>query len=149
MKHRIFSRIIVTALFLTMTAWLLPTGMWTEKAEAATTLKDPRIVKDSSMEAGQKATWDCVWFGSYPQSEVVCENDSEAIANLEAMNKNFSVEYSKVSQSTWNNIVNASYDSNGDATVGKTKYRRIKKDDATCTQSDNQSFYIFRAISPC
>ena len=143
MKHRIFSRIIVTALFLTMTAWLLPTGMWTEKAEAATTLKDPRIVKDSSMEAGQKATWDCVWFGSYPQLEVVCENDSEAIANLEAMNKNFSVEYSKVSQSTWNNIVNASYDSNGDATVGKTKYRRIKKDDATCTQSDNQSFYIW------
>ena len=141
MKHRIFSRIIVTALLLNMTAWLLPTGLWTEKAEAATTLKDPRIVEDSSMEAGQKATWDCIWFGSYPQSEVVCENDSEAIANLETMDKNFGVEYSKVSQNTWNSIVNASYDSNGDATVGKTKYRRIKMDDATDTRSDNERFY--------
>lgn len=141
MKHRIFSRIIIAVLFLTMITWLLPTGLWTEKAEAATTLKDPRIVEDSSMAAGQKVTWDCVWFGSYPQSEVVCESDSEAIANLEAMNKSFGVEYSKVSQSTWNNIINANYDNNGDATVGKTKYRRIKKDDATCTDSDDEHFY--------
>lgn len=37
---------------------------------AATTLNNPKIVSDSSMEAGQKVTWDCVWFGAYPQSEV-------------------------------------------------------------------------------
>ena len=141
MKHRKFSRIIIATLLLTMTAWLLPTGLWTEKAEAATSLKDPRIVEDSSMNAGQKVTWDCVWFGSYPQSEVVCENDSEAIANLETMDKNFGVEYSKVSQNTWNSIVNASYDSNGDATVGKTKYRRIKKADATFACSDEEGYY--------
>ena len=141
MKHRKFSRIIIAGLLLTMTAWLLPTGLWTQKAEAATTLKDPRVVEDSSMEAGQKVTWDCVWFGSYPQSEVVCENDSEAIANLEAMDKDFGVEYIKVSQNTWNSIVNASYDSNGDANVGKTKYRRIKKTDATYSTSNLIGWY--------
>ena len=142
MKHRKFSRIIIAGLLLTMTAWLLPTGLWTQKAEAATTLKDPRVVEDSSMEAGQKATWDCIWFGSYPQSEVVCENDSEAIANLEAMNGTYQdAGFSKVSQSTWNSIVNASYDSNGDATVGKTKYRRIKMDDATYTTSNKSDYY--------
>ena len=81
MKHRKFSRIIIATLLLAMTAWLLPTGLWTEKAEAATTLKDPRIVEDSSMQAWQKVTWDCVWFGSYPQSEVVCETDTERISH--------------------------------------------------------------------
>ena len=39
-------------------------------------LSDPRIEKDSSMKAGQKVTWDCVWFGSYPQAEVVPSADS-------------------------------------------------------------------------
>ena len=29
------------------------------------------IDKDSSMTAGQKVTWDCVYFGSYPQTEIV------------------------------------------------------------------------------
>ncbi len=72
-----FSRTIIAALLLTMTAWFIPAGLMAEKAEAATTLKNPRIVEDSSMDAGQKVTWDCVWFGSYPQSEVVCETDSE------------------------------------------------------------------------
>ena len=38
---------------------------------AAAALSNPRIVSDSSMTAGQKVTWDCVWFGSYPQTEIV------------------------------------------------------------------------------
>ena len=124
-----------------MTAWLLPAGLMAEKAEAAVTLKNPRIVEDSSMEAGQKVTWDCVWFGSYPQSEVVCETDSDAIAKLEKMNTNFGVEYSKVSESIWNSIVNASYDGNGDAKVGSAKYRRIKKGDATYVTSGYDNYY--------
>ena len=48
--------------------------MPTKEAKAASvTLKNPRIVKDDSMEAGQKVTWDCIWFGSYPQREVVAD----------------------------------------------------------------------------
>lgn len=127
-----------------MTAWLLPAGLMADKAEAATTLKNPRIVEDSSMDAEQKVTWDCVWFGSYPQSEVVCETDSDAIANLETMNTNFGVEYSKVSENIWNSIVNASYDGNGDAKVGSTKYRRIKKGDATYATSGDRKQYNWK-----
>ena len=143
-RKRKFSRTIIAALLLTMTAWLLPAGLMADKAEAATTLKNPRIVEDSSMTAGQKVTWDCVWFGSYPQSEVVCETDSDAIANLETMNTNFGVEYSKVSESIWNSIVNASYDSNGDAKVGSAKYRRIKKGDATYATSGDSPQYNWK-----
>ena len=41
-------------------------------AQAAdVTLKNPRIVPDAGMKAGQKVTWDCIWFGSYPQAEVI------------------------------------------------------------------------------
>ena len=140
-RKRKFNRTIIAALLMTMTVWLLPAGLMADKAEAATTLKNPRIVEDSSMYAGQKVTWDCVWFGSYPQSEVVCETDSDAIANLETMNTNFGVEYSKVSENIWNSIVNASYDGNGDAKVGSTKYRRIKKGDATYATYGDSNYY--------
>ena len=43
------------------------------KVQAATTLNNPRTVADSSMNAKQKVTWDCVWFGAYPQSEMCPE----------------------------------------------------------------------------
>lgn len=37
----------------------------------ANTISNPQIVEDIDMKAGQKVTWDCIWFGSYPQSEVI------------------------------------------------------------------------------
>lgn len=36
-----------------------------EKNVSAATLRNPRIEKDSSLDAGQKVTWDCIYFGSY------------------------------------------------------------------------------------
>lgn len=81
-RKRKFNRTIIAALLLTMTVWLLPAGLMVEKAEAAVQLDDPVIRDMSQMDAGQKVTWDCVWFGSYPQSEVVCETDIERISDL-------------------------------------------------------------------
>lgn len=40
------------------------------EVQQSVALGNPQIVADSSMTAGQKVTWDCVFFGSYPQSEV-------------------------------------------------------------------------------
>lgn len=34
------------------------------------TLHNPKIEDDSSTESGKKVTWDCLWFGSYPQSKI-------------------------------------------------------------------------------
>ena len=152
-RNRKFSRTIIAALLLTMTAWFIPAGLMAEKAEAATILSGPKSSEDFSIMAGQKVTWDCIWFGSYPQSEVVCENDSDSIANLEVMNRNFGVDYIKVSESTWSSIVNASYDSDGDANVGNVRYRRVKKSDAVYEESafsgcynwkDSDSYHYFR-----
>lgn len=39
-------------------------------AATETKISNPRIVKDSSLKSGQKVTWDCIYFGSYPQTEI-------------------------------------------------------------------------------
>ena len=122
-----FSRTIIAALLLTMTAWFIPAGLMVDRAEAATTLKNPRIVEDSSMEAGQKVTWDCVWFGSYPQSEVVCETDTERTSDLtDSTSDN---RYITVSNTQWDRITGAAYDSYGDTVVDGVKYKRLNKAD--------------------
>ncbi len=109
-------------------------------------LSNPRIEKDSSMTAGQKVTWDCVWFGSYPQAEVVpSANDYTAIDKSMLKSgdiiQNSSL-YSKLQSATgWN--------SNNDITVDGNKYRRMKKSDATYTGStynwsDSGTYHYFK-----
>ncbi|MBR3314903.1 MAG: hypothetical protein IKG18_12275 [Atopobiaceae bacterium] len=78
-----------------------------EVRESSAIAANPCVVPDSSMESGQVATWDCVWLGSYPQTEVTA-SDAE-----------------------YNSVANAAYDAKGDATVGGRRYRRISKSDAT------------------
>lgn len=138
-RKRKFSRTIIAALLLTMTAWLLPAGLMADKAEAATTLKNPRIVEDSSMDAGQKVTWDCVWFGSYPQSEVVCETDIERISELTG--GAYDSQYVTVSSVQWDKITGAKYNNYGDATVGGVKYKRLSKTDADYATSGSSTDY--------
>ena len=71
------------------------------------------------MDAGQKVTWDCVYFGSYPQSEVTAQDGS-----------------------IYNALKNATgWDENNDIMIGKTKYRRLKGEDATYATSDSSSYY--------
>ena len=37
-------------------------------------LENPKVKTNSKMESGREVTWDCVWFGSYPQREVIPES---------------------------------------------------------------------------
>ena len=63
---------LASLLVLTLLFGLFPieSGNNLNKVQAVTPLNNPRTVTDSSMNAKQKVTWDCVWFGAYPQSEV-------------------------------------------------------------------------------
>ena len=73
LSFSVISYMLAAALVVT----LLPAAVYeggigtTAKAAESVTLQNPRIATDSSVESGQKVTWDCVWFGSYPQAEVV------------------------------------------------------------------------------
>ena len=91
-------------------------------------LSNPRIVPDSSMEAGQNVTWDCIWFGSYPQAEVVPANKEYTSLAKELLQTGDltrdDVLYQKLQSAT-------GWDEQGDIVIDGNKYRRIKKEDAT------------------
>ena len=71
------------------------------------------------MDAGQKVTWDCVYFGSYPQSEITSKDGS-----------------------IYNTLKNATgWDENNDIMIGRTKYRRLKGEDATYYSSNEEGQY--------
>ena len=150
-KSKRLPHIVIAALLLTMTAWLLPGELTVEKAEAAVTLKDPVIVKDSSMTSGQKVTWDCIYFGSYPQREVIADeasydaifrgNDSETgYYNKDTDVIEDAALFSKLENAT-------GWDSNGDITLSGDKYRRMKKSDATFEMSGYDYYYKWKNSS--
>lgn len=87
---------------------------------------------------GGNVKYSYVYYGNYPQREVVCTNDAAQISALKSRNVN---SYKKVSKSTWDKIVKAKYNKSGDATVGGVKYRRIKMTDATQAQTDTPELY--------
>ena len=125
-KHINLSRITAFILSVAMLAGFCPQGVsfadipvTLPKVNAAENISNPRIVKDSSMDAGQRVTWDCVYFGSYPQSEVTAKDGS-----------------------IYNALKNATgWDENNDITIGRTKYRRLKGEDATYYSSNEEGQY--------
>lgn len=108
-----------------------------------TGLANPRKEKDVSMEAGLKVTWDCIWFGSYPQAEVVSTAMGE---NYTAINSSYLQEGDLiVDDNIYTALQNATnWDTNGDITLDGEKYRRIRKKDSLY-DSDwlNSSYYTF------
>lgn len=103
------SKVLAVLLAVVLFTGLFPTGTVAnlKTVSAATTLDNPRIVADSSMDAKQKVTWDCVWFGAYPQSEVTDENIYATLKNA------------------------TGWDENNDIIINGSKYRRLKGEDAT------------------
>ena len=70
------------------------------------TLHNPKIENYSSAESGKKVTWDCLWFGSYPQSQITAEDGEiyTILTNIDNWNKN------------------------GDVIIENTKYHKTEKD---------------------
>ncbi len=92
------------------------------KVEAATTLGNPRIDSDGVV------TWDCVYFGNYPQAEIVASIDSYTAIETDYLKEHDLIEdanlYEQLATST-------GWDENGDIIIGNSKYRRILMTDAT------------------
>ena len=84
MDQCIKKRLIAMSLSIVMCFGLCGTGLASDSAVAqevqgrAVQLRNPVITADNSMKAKQKVTWDCVWFGSYPQAEVVPSSEDYA-----------------------------------------------------------------------
>ena len=114
-KRKILHRLLVFVLTIAMLAGICPQGVsaadiltTVSKSQTAVSVNNPRIVQDESMRAEQEVTWDCVYFGNYPQSEITSKD-----GNI----------YNKLKSET-------GWDGNNDITIDGTKYRRLKGLDA-------------------
>ena len=142
-------RLVAWILAITMLAGYVPQGVHLKsfnslkdmgKVQAETTLQNPRIVKDSSMDAGQKVTWDCVWFGSYPQSEIVKEGSKEE-KTLKRVNNIHKVKYDVVNEKSFKEISNAQYNEESDAVINGERYKRLRGIDAVDHNDDEGECY--------
>ena len=114
LPRRLLSLSLAVALAVTATSQVSPARR--VKAEAA--LSNPRMVADASMVSGGVVTWDCVWFGNYPQNRV----DSVAEQPLW-----YALEHAK------------GWDANNDIVLDGVKYRRTGS-------STSYSYYIYEPI---
>ena len=129
-------------LALVMMAGVMP-GSLMEKigvkqdSEAAVTLRNPRIAADSSQQCGQKVTYDCVWFGTYPQTEIVDQaSNSGLYGNTLTQNPDYEINATLYSTLTGT----SDWNSSGDIVINGIKYRRIMKSDAYETASDSNHY---------
>lgn len=120
-------------------------GVMTEQAEtvtgqkgeniklSASELHAPRIEADSSMTVGQKVTWDCVWFGNYPQAEVIPSSEEYSALDKNVLRRGDTI----VDTELYNILQNAEgWNDNNDIILENgDKYRRIKLEDATNASS--------------
>ena len=121
-KTRELSKVLTILLAVTFLFGLFPAGTVADlkTVDAARVLSNPVIVSDSSMDAKQKVTWDCVWFGSYPQSEVTGGTLYTTLKNAKG------------------------WDENNDIVINGSKYRRLKGEDAVYAISDDSGYYDWK-----
>lgn len=94
----------------------------------ATTLNDPVAEENTSMASGKKVIWDCIYFGSYPQTEIIDKAENSGTSGKKWEEKG---DY-KVAPITYEKLKNATgWDTNGDITINGKKYRRINAKMAT------------------
>lgn len=108
-----------------------------EEVKAETTLQNPRIVSDSYMRSGQIVTWDCIWLGFYPQTEIVDKPETSG-----CYGKGWEKESDyDVNPSLYTTLQNEEeWDSNGDCIIDGVKYRKIKESDTTNSASGDEYY---------
>ena len=122
-KH--MKKLGVGALSLLLAVSLFPSanGTNTVKAVEDTTIESPVL--------GNTVTWDCIYFGSYPQGEITEATDNNTYRTLQSSNG-------------WN--------TDNTLTINNTKYKRIQKGDATSTGASynwsNDSTYHYFKFEP-
>ena len=113
-----------------------------EEVYAEAVLNNPKFEADPSERTGQKVTWDCIWLGTYPQTEIV--NSASGCGTCgQVFSK--AADY-EVNESLYNELQNETgWDSNGDVTLSDgTRYRRIKKSNALYVSSSRYGYYSWQ-----
>lgn len=121
----ITKKCIAAALMAAVSLTMIGMNKWNV---SATTLNDPVAEESTSMASGKKVTWDCIYFGSYPQTEIIDKAENSGTSGKKWEEKG---DY-KVAPVTYEKLKNATgWDINGDITIDGKKYRRINAKMAT------------------
>lgn len=132
-KH-LLSAILISTLAVTLFSAEVILSDKTEAADVK--LSNPHIVADTNMDAGQKVTWDCIWFGSYPQAEVVPSGAYTALEKSSMQDGDIIV-----SDSIYKALQNATgWNANNEIVLNGVKYRKMQKRDANFSAASN-GFY--------
>lgn len=105
------------------------------KAESVSTLTLENHKKDTdeTMNAGQKVTYDCVWFGSYPQTEIV---NTPGTCGCYGKDWGQESDY-EVDSSLYSDLKNTDGWVDNDKWISDQKYHRIKSSDASYIPSSD------------
>ena len=138
MKKKAISILLATALMIGMAGIPVKStsiGILRVQAADVVELKKPQIETDASMEAGQKVTWDTIYYGYYPQTEIVSEKTQCGAAKNQKWSKESDYE---VNTHVYQQLQSAKYTKNGDTVRDGVKYRRIRKEDSTFPATNGQ-----------
>lgn len=125
-----FGVIIITILLFTVITpghILVANAAEETSKENGNSLFEPKVEQDTNLDGGQKAIWDCIWYGTYPQAEVI-PSDTEYTVLYET-------EFVKageviIDDTLYNALKKATdWDGNGDIILNGEKYRRVRKQD--------------------
>lgn len=96
--------------------------------KAEETKQNPHTLSNPSYDADGNVTWDCIWFGNCPQTEIISENDNTQLEVMKEMNIYYKTMYETVSMSAYQQIAVANYDEKGDSTLNGVKYHQMKEE---------------------
>ena len=142
-RKRILAGILSAVLTVTAVPLVSMSTTQKEVKAASTTLQNPRIEKDDNMDSGQKVTWDCIWFGSYPQREVVANSSSYSAIDKSYYNPQTDV---IEDMSLYRKLVISTNWVNNEITLNGNKYRRVQESDAEYT-SISTNYYRWSGSS--
>lgn len=74
-------------------------------------------------------TWDCIWYGTYPQTEIFKYKNDYKYANGELYDETLSVQEGIINMVLYNTLEKAAWDNKNDTVIDGVKYHRITKDD--------------------
>lgn len=113
------------------------------ETESETETDDIELLVPSynGINAPSAGTFDCIWFGEYPQAEVVATKADMiyAVGETYLDAKDYIVDSTLYKQ-----LVSASWDDNNDTTIGSSRYHRIYRDNATYATTDISGYYNWK-----
>ena len=122
-------------------AFTMISGLEQVKVFGATyNLSNPRVTSE-------KSTWDCIYFGEYPQTEIVAERSQCGTYGRDWEESNDCI----IDANLYNQLNNSNWSNDGTCKIGNSMFKRIKKSDASFTNnsggyykwSDSSTYHYF------